>query len=192
MDNACRVFSDKREMRRAPSSRLPTRPRVLAVCGLVAMLATASAPALAAQEGEVAAMSRASVEIIASVAPRAQVYGIADTALAPVAGAGSATALQRVCIRSNSATRRYDLAASGEVAGNGFAIAAGDGSPVPLTLRWTAAGTRTEKLLPGVPLRGLVAAQALCSGETESTLAIEAAETDRPAVGTITLTVSPL
>ena len=192
MDNAYPVFSDDCLMHHAPSSRLPTRPRLLALRGLAAILAMTSVPALAAQQGEVAGASRASVQITARVAARARVSGVADTALVPAAAAGSATALQRVCISSNSATRRYDLAASGQVAGNGFVIAAEDGSPVPLTLRWTAAGTRTEKLLPGVPLRGLVAAQALCSGETGSTLAIEATRTDRPSVGTITLTVSPL
>jgi len=192
MDNACRVFSDIWVMRPGPSSRLPTRPRVLALRGLAAILAMTSVPALAAQQGELAAASRAEVQITASVAARAQVAGIADTALLPVAEAGTASALQRVCISSNSATQRYDLEASGDVAGNGFVIAAEDGSPVPLTLRWTAGEAPAEELLPGVPLRGLVAAQVLCSGETESTLAIHAARTAGPAVGAITLTVSPL
>jgi hypothetical protein len=164
--------------------------RCLAV--LTATLGGAAGPACAAEQGEIGAMSRGSVGISVSVAARAEVAGVMDAALVPTGYNGTATALQRICIRTNSATLGYDIAASGPVAGDAFALPAADGSSLPIALAWTDAADGPAALLPGVPLHGLTASREDCSAGAAATLAVAAPVSDVPAVGVITLTFSPL
>lgn len=162
------------------------------VGAVVATLAWAPGIAAAAQPGELAAASRARLTISASVAARAAASGVTDASLAPAPGARRATALQRVCIRSNSVTGRYDLAATGEADGTGFVMTSADGATVPLTLYWTDAATQSAALLPGVPLEGLTAGREACSAASPGLLAAAAPATRKPVTGLITLLVAPL
>lgn len=183
------VSSPLRELVRALP--VPGRARRPAkASALAAVFVLAAAPAGAARQGELAAASRGSVAIVVSVAGRVDVSGIADTSL--TTADGTAAAQQAVCISSNSATRQYDLEASGEVAGNTFIMTAQDGSTVPLDLSWTDAAGTANSLSPGLPLHGLRASQGQCSPETRSTLAMAAPTAVDPVTGSITLTVSPL
>jgi len=159
---------------------------------LTGALCGAAAPAVAAQQGEIGAMSRGSLAISVSVAAQAEVAGVMDAALVPTGYNDTATALQRICIRTNSATLGYDIAASGTVAGDAFVLAAADGSSLPIALEWTDAADGSAALLPGVPLRGLTASREACSADAAATLAVAAPASDVPAAGVITLTFSPL
>lgn len=185
-------------MHSAISPQLPQTPgqelaRRELVAGAIALaLAALSGPAGAAQQGEIAAGSRGSLGISASVAARTQIAGVMDAALVPVGSSGTATALQRICIRSNSATLRYDITASGTAAGDSFVLTGADGAIVPLTLAWTDVAAGPAALLPGVPLRGLTASRQACSVARGSILAVAAPVSRAPVEGAITLTISPL
>ena len=198
------MFSDSCAMN--PQATPPARPHAVspprrgrtARLASAALLAAAPFPASAAQQGELAAQSRGTLSITVSVAARTAVSGIADASLAPRAGSGTASALQRVCIRTNSATGRYDLVASGAAANGpgggraGFVLSAADGATVPLALTWTDAAAGARPLLPDAPLRGLVASPTACSATTASMFAIAAPAGHQPSAGAITLTFSPL
>lgn len=162
---------------------------------MVAVLAAAgafSAPVSAAQQGEMAATSRGSVVIRATVANRVLVSGVTDVPLAASSGIGTATVLQRLCIRSNSATGRYDLVASGEAAGGAFVLTTADRATVPISLIWIGGSAIGAALLPGLPVQGLADTQINCSDDAGTSLAISVPVNNSPTVGAITLTFSPL
>lgn len=158
----------------------------------IAAMSLSGASVGAAQQGELAATSRGGVNIRASVANRALVSGVRDVALVPVYGADTASVVERLCIRSNSVTGRYDLSASGDAAGGSFVLTAADGAIVPISLFWTGGSAKGAALVPGVPVQGRASTRMDCSDASGTSLAIRAPANTTPAAGAITLTLSPL
>lgn len=182
----------------------PARFRVAATA-ITALLGMAAATpaALAASQGAVGATATGTVEISASVPPRARLSGLTNVTFANVNSASNARNAQNVCAWSNTPTRGYRITASGSGTGNAFTLSAGM-LKVPYTVQWNGTSGRTtgSALNAGTQSGGFVSAathQQCASGPSASAsliITISAAnlQTMQPAVtytGALTLLMTP-
>ena len=174
--------------------------RLSAAC-VAAMLADGAA--LAATQGSLGSSSTGSIAIGASVPNRVQISGLTDVSFANHDPATPALDAQDLCVWSNTATRGYNVTATGSGSGNAFTLASGAQS-VPYSVEW--AGTSGQSsgtgLTSGSALTGLTssATNATCStgpGSTAS-LIVKIATPDLQSMqaatnytGTLTLLVAP-
>lgn len=142
--------------------------QLLAALALGILLA---APGKAREQAEIAPVSRSTIAINASVAPRMQVMGIRHIGAAELASSKGTRRLA-LCVVANTGVRSYSVTASGPPDGSGdFLISAGRRS-LPIALEWrTVAGG--ARLAPDIAASGFSAADGKCSdGETGTILAI--------------------
>lgn len=149
---------------------------------VVAILFCTSA-SYAAIPGEIGSISTGYVGIHASVAPRTQVVGLADSATLPEAGAPLS---QEACVWTNSATGLYSVAPQ-----EALTLASADGAIATYSATWTAPGNGPQVLAPGHRLDAL--ASPACTGRSNARLTLSSAAPDRDIyTGTLILLIAPL
>ncbi|QIK79727.1 hypothetical protein G7077_13255 [Sphingomonas piscis] len=173
-----------------------------------ALLASASlfssGAAQAATQGNLAATSQGTVQISASVATRVQITGLSDVTFSSVDPGTAASNNQNVCVWSNTATRGYNITATGNGASSAFTLASASLPVVPYSVEWAGSSGQTSgtALTKSTALTGLTstATRAGCaSGPTSSaSLIVKMATADLQSMtagasytGTLTLVVAP-
>lgn len=159
------------------------------------------APAVAKAAGEVGAISRSTISIRASVAPRMRLTG-ADVVRVPDAFAGGRQPLVvPMCVATNTSTRLYRVTALGPSAAGTFQTIDSDGRLIPATVTWKAGGDHqsVRRLVPGSASPNFEASVGSCGAGDRSMaiLSIEPAskvadssETSLPE-RTLTLLIAP-
>jgi hypothetical protein len=174
------------------------------IASLAAACALLACPgASAATQGELGASSTGSIAISLSVAKRVQIGGLNDVTFAAVSPDAEARAAQSVCVWSNTATRGYSVMASGDGAGQGFALSNGAAS-TPYSVAWHSAAGQASgtQLSSGTALTGLTsdapspdcAAGAAATSSLIVTVAVadlQQAQPESHYAGTLNLLVSP-
>lgn len=174
------------------------RLAVVCVCALL-MNGNASA----ATQGALGTTSTGSISIGASVPNRVQLTGLTDVSFANQDPANPASKAQNLCVWSNTATKGYNVTATGSGAGNAFTLVNG-ALNVPYTVEWAAtSGQPTGTALSaGAALTGLLstATNATCSagaGNTASLIVnisaanLQSMQAATTYTGTLTLVVAP-
>ncbi|KRA82686.1 hypothetical protein [Altererythrobacter sp. Root672] len=157
--------------------------------------------ASAATQGTLGATSTGTVAINASVANRARITGLVDVNFNAVDPSTNASAVQNVCVWSNTATGRYTITASGGGSPSAFTLTGG----IPYAVEWAASGGQSSgtALTSGTASASLTSAATNQSCSTLSTLSasliVRIASTDLLTMtagtgyaGTLTLLVTPL
>jgi hypothetical protein len=178
---------------------LGRRTSVLLLAG-VAFSGTANA----ADQGTLGATSTGKVLITAQVPQQVRISGLSDITFNPTDVSTAVKDAQNVCVWSNSATRGYNIKASGDGASSAFTIKSGTLPVIPYAVEWKDASGATSgsTLDTTVALAGQksLAKKSDCtdlSAESAS-LIVKIAATDLQAMeasasytGTLTLTVAP-
>ena len=167
------------------------------------LAAGTSGPALAATDGTLGSTSTGSVSISASVPSRVRISGLSDVAFTNVDPSVAAASAQNVCVWSNTATRGYNITATGSGAANAFTLA-NAALTVPYAIEWSdsSGATSGTALSSGTALTGLAstAANATCSAgpATTASLIVRIGAPDLQNMqattnytGTLTLVVAP-
>ena len=162
-----------------------------------------SGVSIASTDGTLGSTSTGSVSISASVPSRVRISGLSDVAFANVDPGIAAASAQNVCVWSNTATRGYNITASGSGAGNAFTLA-NAALTVPYAVEWsdTSGAASGTALTSGTALSGLAstAANANCSAgpATTASLIVRIGASDLQNMqattnytGTLTLVVAP-
>lgn len=172
----------------------------------VALASLASGTAYAAPtQGTLGATSTGSILITASVPNRARITGLADVTFAPTDLTVAASNAQDVCVWSNTATKGYNVTATGSGASSAFTLTTAGPSPltVPYSVAWNASAGQTTgtTLASGTVSANQVstATNQLCTaGETQSLILgiiasdLGAMQATTSYTGTLTLVVAPV
>jgi len=174
---------------------------LLATAG-IAMLWNGAAQA--ASQGTLGANSTGSVVINASVATRVQITGLGDVTFSSVDPGSAASNNQSVCVWSNTATKGYNITATGDGASSAFTLASASLPVVPYTVEWAGSTGQTSgtALTKSTALTGLTSAatRAGCSSgpSSSASLIVKMAAADLQSMtagatytGTLTLVVAP-
>ena len=174
--------------------------RLTAACLAAALL---QGPASAATQGTLGSTSTGSISIGASIPTRVRISGLTDVSFANQDPAIPASSAQNVCVWSNTATKGYNVTATGSGAGNAFTLASG-ALTVPYSVEWSASSGQSSgtALAAGTALTSLTstATNSVCaSGPSSSaSLIVKIATADLQTMqaatnytGTLTLVVAP-
>jgi hypothetical protein len=174
--------------------------RLTAAC-IAALLV--QGPALAATQGSLGTTSTGSISIGASVPNRVQLTGLSDVSFTNQDPATPASNAQNVCVWSNTATKGYNVTASGSGAASAFTLASG-AATVPYSVEWAGSSGQASGtgLTSGSALTGLTstATSATCaSGASSSaslivkisTASLQTMQAATTYTGTLTLVVAP-
>lgn len=112
--------------------------------------------AWAASQGSLGSNSTGSISIGASIPGRVQLSGLSDVAFTNQDPSVAAANAQSVCVWSNTATKGYNVTATGNGAANAFTLANG-ALTVPYSVEWagTSGQTSGSALTAGTALTGL-------------------------------------
>jgi hypothetical protein len=186
--------------------RSKTIARYLAVAIMSSCLGGLFTPAsFGATQGTSGATSTGTVNISASVASRVRITNLSDVSFSKVDVTADVSNAQNVCVWSNTATKGYNITATGNGASNAFTLNGGAGtSPMPYSVAWNQSSGQTSgtALSKGVALTGLVSTatnQNCASGPSSSAsliisiLAADLASAVSSATysGVLTLVVAP-
>lgn len=179
-------------------------PATVKRCVIAALLIGSSGVAQASTQGLMGADSQGSVTITASVPPRVRISKLTDINLTGSDPSVDAVNAQNVCVWSNTATRGYQIKATGSGSAQAFTLSSGSLPEVPYTVEWnsTTGQASGTALTTNVVLPSLVSAatRADCSsGPADSaSLIVRIGAPDlqtMPAstnyTGTLTLLVAP-
>lgn len=169
-----------------------------------AVLALASGgTANASTQGTLGSTSTGSVSINASVPTRVQLSGLSDVAFLNQDPTTVASNAQNVCVWSNTATKGYNITASGSGASGAFTLANAS-LTVPFTVEWAGSAGQSSgtALVTGAALTGLTSTSTnpTCSAGASSSasLVVKIAAPDLQSMqgattytGTLTLVVAP-
>ena len=174
---------------------------IAASVGLLAL--TAGSAAQAASQGSFGATSTGSLSVSVSVPNRVRLSGLTDVAFTNQDPSVAASNAQNVCVWSNTATRGYNVTASGSGTGGAFTLA-NAALNVPYSVEWAASSGAGSgiSLTSGTALTGLTstAINAGCSAgpASSASLIVKIAATDLQSMqastsytGILTLLVAP-
>lgn len=163
----------------------------------------AQGTAVAATQGTLGATSTGTVSIGASVPNRIQLTGLTDVSFTNQDPSVAASNAQNVCVWSNTATKGYNVTATGSGTANAFTLANG-ALTVPYTVQWAGSSGQTSgtALVTGTALHSLTstATNPTCAAGPSSSasliVGISAANLQGMAAattytGTLTLVVAP-
>ncbi|QKR99771.1 hypothetical protein F9288_09075 [Sphingomonas sp. CL5.1] len=174
----------------------------------LALLGSLSAGALtgeadAASQGTLGSTSTGSVNISVSVPSRARITGLTDITITNQDPGTAINSAQNICVWSNTATRKYTIAASGSGMSNAFTLANGSLN-VPYSVQWsdTSGATTGTALTAGtasVAFTSTATDQACATGaRTSASLIVNMATSDLATMqaataysGVLTLVVTP-
>jgi hypothetical protein len=170
--------------------------------GGFAVAVVSATPAIASTDGTFGATSQGTVVISATVPGRVKLTKLSDVTFTNVDPSVAASDAQNVCVWSNTAGRKYTIAATGSGASNAFTLAAGS-STVNYSVQWaqTSGQTSGTALTSGVALANqssaAVAQDCGGAGATSASLVVGIAATELQSMtaataytGTLTLLVS--
>lgn len=174
--------------------------RLSALCVACSLASTA---AQAATQGSLGATSTGSISIGASVPNRIELSGLADISFANQDPATAALSAEDVCVWSNTATKGYNVTASGSGTANAFTLANG-ALTVPYSVEWSGTSGQSSgtALTSGAALTGLksTATNPTCAtGPSSSaslivkmsTATLQGMQAATTYTGTLTLVVAP-
>ena len=157
-----------------------------------------------ATQGTPGATSTGTINISASVASRVRITNLSDVSFSGVDVTADVSNAQNVCVWSNTATKGYNITATGNGAGNAFTLNGGTGTPMPYSVQWNQSSGQTSgtALSTGIALTGQVSTatnQNCASGPSSSAslivsiLAADLASAVSSATysGVLTLVVAP-
>jgi hypothetical protein len=124
--------------------------------------------------GTMGTVSRATIGISVSVAPRVELMRAGATSVARLAGESGLRSTQLLCIWGNTALGTYQVTALGD-APQGFSLRDQTGRALPYSVEWTSAfgNGGAQPLSSGKALKGLEAAtSAQCSGGATAGLVV--------------------
>lgn len=101
--------------------------RHFGAAGALALL-TLSATAEAATQGSLGSTSTGTVSISATIPGRVQISGLSDFAFGTLNPTVAASTAKNVCVWSNTATKGYNITATGDGAANAFTLSNGSTS----------------------------------------------------------------
>jgi hypothetical protein len=167
------------------------------------LIVAVSTTAQAASQGTLGTTSTGSVGISASVPGRVQISGLADFAFTNQDPSTAASSAKNVCVWSNTATKGYNITATGNGASSAFTLTDGTNT-VPYSVEWagTSAQTSGTALTSGSNLTGLTstAVNPTCSSAptTTASLIVKLTAANLQSMvaaasytGTLTLVVAP-
>lgn len=159
--------------------------------------------AFGATQGLAGATSTGSIQIGASVPNRVQISGLNDVSFTNQDPLISAANAQNVCVWSNTATKGYNVTATGSGAASAFTLASG-ALTVPYSVEWAASSGQSAgtALTKGTALTGLTstATSTNCSSGPGSTASLivrissanlQTMQAAASYTGTLTLVVAP-
>jgi hypothetical protein len=117
------------------------------------------AAAVAATQGTPGATSTGTINVSASVASRVRISNLSDVSFSGVDVTSDVSNAQNVCVWSNTATKAYNITATGSGTSNAFTLDGGGGtSPMPYSVQWNQSSGQTSgtALTKGVALTGQV------------------------------------
>jgi hypothetical protein len=171
--------------------------------GTFVLLACSSFAAQAASDGTLGATSQGTVGLSASVPSRVQISKLTDVAFTNQDPGTAASNAQSVCVFSNTATKGYNIKATGSGASSAFTIANG-ALTAGYTVEWaqTTGQTSGTALTTNVALTGqtsLATTPTCSSGPATSaslvvkmsTAALQGMQSNTSYTGTLTLLVGP-
>jgi hypothetical protein len=163
-----------------------------------------SLPASAATDGTLGATSTGNVNINATIAGRVRISGLSDVTFNNVDPGVDASNAQNVCVWSNTATRGYNITATGSGASGAFTLASGALPVVPYSVEWASSSGATSgtALTSGSAQTGLTSAAinpTCASGPSSSaslivkigSTALQSMTAGTAYSGTLTLLVAP-
>jgi spore coat protein U-like protein len=126
-------------------------------------LAVAAAPAMAATptQGTLGATSQGVVGISATIPQRVQISGLSDFAFGTLDPATAASTPENVCVWSNTATKSYNITATGSGASSAFTLSNGS-TTLAYGVQWAASSGATS----GTPLAVNTASATFASAAT--------------------------
>lgn len=168
-----------------------------------AAIALCAAPGAAATQGSMGSTSTGSLSISASVPGRVQLTGLNDVSFTNQDPSTAASNSQNVCIWSNTATRGYNVTATGSGASNAFTLANGS-QTVGYNVQWAGSSGQSSgtSLTSGTALTGLTstATTAGCTTGPATTASLivtipstnlQSMQASLSYTGTLTLLVAP-
>lgn len=173
--------------------------------GIIAALACSNAAQAAPTQGSFGATSTGIINISASVPSRVQITGLSDVAFTGQDPTVAASNAQNVCVFSNTATKGYNIKATGNGASSAFTIGGAGLTAVPYTVEWaqTSGAASGTALTTNSTLTSQVstATTPTCTGGSPvttatlfvkmSTAALQAMQSNTTYSGTLTLLVGP-
>jgi hypothetical protein len=163
-----------------------------------------SGAAQAANQGTLGSTSQGSVSINASVATRVQISGLSDVTFSGVDPSTPSSNNQNVCVWSNTATKGYNITATGDGTANAFTLSSASLPAVPYSVEWAGSSAQTSgtALTKSTALTGLTstATRAGCAAgpSSSASLIVKMAAADLQSMtagasytGTLTLVVAP-
>ena len=176
----------------------------VSAAGMLATLVCSSVAQATPTQGTFGATSQGVVNISATVPSRVQITGLSDVAFTSQDPASAASNAQNVCVFSNTATKGYNIKATGSGASSAFTIGGTGLTAVPYTVEWAQSTGQTSGtgLTANTALTGQIstATTPTCSsGPTTtaslivkmSTTALQAMQSNTTYSGTLTLLVGP-
>lgn len=155
--------------------RLPTFRRIGAATGALMLAASTVAQATAPTQGTLGSTSTGVVNISASVASKVQISNLQDVTFTTIDPATAASNAQNVCVFSNTATKGYNIKATGSGALGVFTLA-NSALTVPYSVEWanTTAQASGTALTAATTLTGQtsVAANPTCNAGANPTASL--------------------
>lgn len=175
----------------------------LGAAGALALLLATPAYAVGPTQGTLGSTSQGVINISASVASKVQISNLQDVTFTTVDPASNASNAQNVCVFSNTATKGYNIKATGNGASSAFTLA-NSSLTVPYTVEWanTTGQTSGTSLVTNTALTGQtsLATNPTCSSGASPTasLIVKISSADLLSMqssttytGTLTLLVGP-
>ena len=175
------------------------RARAL-VAGLT--MTALSVPAQAATPGTLGSTSTGTVGISATVPARVQISGLSDLGFGTLDPSSAASRSENVCVWSNTATKGYNVTATGDGGSNAFTLTNGT-TTLAYAVEWagTSGQTGGSALTTNTPRTGLTSSATApnCPSSTTASLIVKFSTAQMHAAvgsataytGTLTLVVGP-
>jgi hypothetical protein len=166
------------------------------------MMTAITATADAATQGSLGATSTGTVGVTATVPARVQISGLSDFAFGTLDPSTAASSAENVCVWSNTATKGYNLTATGDGASNAFTLTNGT-TTLAYAVEWagTSGQTTGSALTTNNPKTGLTSTATApnCLSSTTASLVVKFSTAQMQAAvggataysGTLTLLVAP-
>jgi hypothetical protein len=166
------------------------------------MMTAITATADAATQGSLGSTSTGTVGLSATIPARVQITGLSDLAFGTLDPSSAASSSENVCVWSNTATKGYNLTATGDGGSSAFTLTNGT-TTLAYAVEWagTSGQTSGSALTTNTPKTGLTSTATApnCSSSTTASLVVKFSTAQMQAAvgsataytGALTLVVAP-
>lgn len=173
MDDCLQIDRTQYEPRASRCSRTGIVRIAETVAASAALIFIAAPAGAGTAGGKIGSISRATVNISVSVAPRVELVRSGATTVGKVADEAGLRATHPVCVWGNTALGTYKVIAMGD-ARKGFSMTDRAGRELAYKVEWASTGRRPQPLSSGAALEGLTAATAIrCGGGVTGGLVVK-------------------